>query len=151
VSRKLTWRQEIAKLVSYVRYLGDDGDGRCEAYRWSDMSLKAVHDPELREKYRCKNTARWRYRYLLWRGSEKQAKIQNMCWAHLVYAGFYGSMEEIERNDRWWRRHLDEVNVIRERHGVPPLLGEGDERHEAGTSGAVGVNRPGPARPAENE
>lgn len=138
VSRKLTWRQEIAKLVSYVRYL--DSDGRCEAYRWSGMSSKAMYDPELREQYRCKLVARWRYRYLVRRGSGEVPVVKKMCWTHLMYGGFYYSMEEDRRFDRWWRRHLDDVNAVRERHRLPPLLGKGDERHEAGSPGAVGVD-----------
>jgi len=133
VSRKLTWRQETAKLVSHVRYLGDDGDGRCEAHR--RMPGKARWDPELRERYRCKSVARWQYRYLRMPG-EESPWIRKLCWTHLVYSAFYYSMKEIDRNDRWWRRHLDEVNAVRERHGLPALSGEGEEGHEAGPTGA---------------
>ena len=150
MTRKLTWRQEVARLVSYVRYLGDDGDGRCEAYRWSSMPLKAVHDLELREKYRCKNVARWRYRYLR-RYNAEEPRVRKLCWTHLVYAAFYCSVEEVDRNDRWWRRHLDEVNAVRERHGLPVLSGEGDERQEPGAAGAVGVDGSGPGGAAEDQ
>lgn len=134
MSRKLTWRQEIVKLVSYVRYLGDDGDGQCEGYRWSSMPLKAVYDLELRETYRCKKAARWRYRYLVWRGSGKSAEVRKMCWTHLMHAGFCYGMDEEQRFDRWWRRHLAEVNAVRERHGLSPMSGEGEERHEPGAA-----------------
>lgn len=135
MSRRPSWQQDVARLVSYVRYLGKTGEGRCEAYRHSEMPGKAIGDPELREKYRCTRTARWRYRYLARRGSNQPFVVKKMCWTHLVYAGFYYSMEEIDRNDRWWRRHLAEVNAVRERHGLPPLLGEGEERHEPGPAG----------------
>lgn len=127
MSARPSWRAEIVALLPWVRRLRDHEVAPCRGYRWSSMSLKAAHDPELRERYRCKNDARWRYRYL--RSSsvgDPRSEREDLCWSHLNSRAIDGSNEEYERCHRWWNRHLAEVDEVRVRHGIDPLSrGEG--------------------------
>lgn len=118
MSRRLTWRQEVARAVSYARYLGDDSGDRCEAYK--RMSARARANPDLREGHRCTNAARWRYFYMIDRVTRTRRKPKELCWAHLMSQGFYYSMTEDERFQRWCRRHGPEIAEIKKRHGVRP-------------------------------
>lgn len=122
MSARLSWRVEIVSLLPWVRRLRDREVGPCEGYRWSSMPLKALSDPELREWYRCSNSARWRYRYL---DSASRAgrspRREDLCYAHLCSRVVDDGHEEARRCRRWWTRHLAEVDEIRVRHGLAPM------------------------------
>jgi hypothetical protein len=76
---------------------------RCDGYRWHSMSFKALRDPALKEKYRCKNPARWRFRALA-RG-EFRAASGVYCWSHLACQ--MDHMNEMART----RRKLGELRA----------------------------------------
>lgn len=122
MSARPSWRAEIVALLPWVRRLHDREVGPCQGYRWSSMSLRAAHDPELRERYRCSNPARWRYRYLRsLSGAGWCPDREDLCWSHLQSRAVAGYNEEDKRCRRWWNRHLREVDEIRVRHGLVPM------------------------------
>lgn len=122
MSARLSWRAEIVSLLPWVRRLTDREVGLCEGYRRSSMPLKALCDPELRERYRCSNLARWRYRYLdSANRAGRSPRREDLCYAHLCSSAIDGSREEEERCRRWWDRHLEEVDEVRVRHGLAPM------------------------------
>jgi hypothetical protein len=91
-------------------------DKQCDGYRWSQMPVKAVWnkdgtraDPALKEKYRCKNKAKWHFTAL--KRDEFSAKSGDYCHSHLFAAGFYGSMDEDARLNRWVKRNRPEWMV----------------------------------------
>lgn len=100
-----TERVRFVRLIPWVRELREPLP-RCEGYRWSQMSLKASRDPELRERYRCKNLARWHFTALrrLPRYSFP-CRDGSYCWPHLFSLGLTGSMDEEARVNRWLARH----------------------------------------------
>jgi hypothetical protein len=88
---------EIEKVPWVSIYSGPD---KCDAYRWSQMSLKASRNPELREKYHCKNAAKWTFQHL--ESSEWGTKgTKRYCTNHLFAAGFHGDMDEDDRLENW--------------------------------------------------
>jgi hypothetical protein len=75
----------------------------CDGYRWSHMPLKALYKmgdkppvPGLKEKYRCKNRARWKFRAL----RNSSAKSGVYCWSHLISCGLRGDMAEDARTTK---------------------------------------------------
>lgn len=110
----MTWRTEILALVPWVR--GVRRPTPCDGYR--PMSGRARSDPELRERHRCRNDASWRFVAL----RSSWGRSGAYCYAHLVNEGLYGDPREERRITRWFERHLDAVNGVRARHGLPPLL-----------------------------
>jgi hypothetical protein len=54
----------------------------CDGYRWNHMPGKALRDPALFAKYRCKNRARWQFRALRTRASA-WPRDGIYCWPHL--------------------------------------------------------------------
>lgn len=135
MSPRTSWRREVVELLPYVRRLRDREIGRCEAYR--PRSARARRDPELSERYRCNNAGRYRYRFLK-STSYASSDREDLCWQHLMSRGIYGWQEEQKRWERWWRRHLDEVNAVRAGHGLPPVSGEGQELPSASGEGDEG-------------
>jgi hypothetical protein len=109
----MTWRQELVEMLPWVTLYKRPRP--CDGYRWGQMSLKAVHDPELKERYRCKNQATWRFK------ASKRCDGRDgvYCWSHLCVQ--LDSMGEFERGNKYWDAHLDEVNAIRVRGGVNPI------------------------------
>lgn len=111
----MTWRTEIVELLPYV--YRRRRPTTCDGYR--SMSFKARRDPELRERYRCRRPAYWRFTAL--RRANFPARSGVYCWSHLLSRGLDGCPEEQDRHTRWWNAHLGEVNAIRTRHGYPPI------------------------------
>jgi hypothetical protein len=67
------------------------------------MPLKALYGrgnkppvPGLKDKYKCKNRARWKFRAL----KNSNAKSGVYCWSHLFSCGLYGDMAEYERTSK---------------------------------------------------
>ncbi len=75
--------------------------GTCDGYRWSHMPGKALRDPAVLEKYRCRNTAHWRFTALEAVPGTAQAPHLGTgtsglyCWPHLMVQT--GRMAEEER------------------------------------------------------
>jgi hypothetical protein len=104
---KLSERQELVSRLPWVRRL-TTSPGRCEGYRASHMPLKAWFqmgdrppDLVLREKYRCKRAAWWRFRALRRSG----ARDGDYCWTHLIVSGLQAN----EMEDKRAGRKLDEL------------------------------------------
>jgi hypothetical protein len=119
VTRRSSWRIELTLLTPWVRRLA--GRDRCEGYRWSDMSLRASRDPELREHFRCKSPAR--YRYVATRGT-LSGRSGSYCWSHLHQQLM--NMAELDRLETWVEEHLDEVNALLERYDQKPFRSRAD-------------------------
>jgi len=95
------WQTRVLHLLPWVRRLREET--RCDAYRWSQMPLKVMGDPELRERYRCKNRARWHFTAL----QRSYARDGDYCLSHLIHSGLYGDMREERRMETWFARHPD--------------------------------------------
>jgi hypothetical protein len=114
----MTWRQELAEMLPWVTLYKRSRP--CDGYRWGQMSLKAVHDPELKERYRCKNQATWRFKTSRRKVRQVSGAHDGVyCWSHLCVQ--LNTMDEFERSNKYWSAHLDEVNAIRVRGGVNPI------------------------------
>jgi hypothetical protein len=53
----------------------------CDGYRWTHMPLKALRDPDVLERYRCRGRARWVFTALKVR---HPATDGTYCWSHLL-------------------------------------------------------------------
>lgn len=89
-------RLKFIQTLPYVRRLVTDE--RCEAFKWSSMSLKVAHDPILREKYRCKHEAKYVFRSL----KNSFARDGKYCLTHLWVAGLQGDWYEEDRTMKYW-------------------------------------------------
>lgn len=116
----MSWQQELVELLPWVKRYKKPRP--CDDYRWSHMPLKAVYNPELKERYRCKNTAVWRFTsskrktrgYVNFKGRDGV-----YCWTHLNSQ--LDAMDELKRANTWRAQHIDQVNEIRVRGGVNPI------------------------------
>jgi hypothetical protein len=108
----VTYRTDAVELLPWVRRLAVTL--RCDGYRWSSAPLRAARDPEVREHYRCRGRARWQFTAL----PRSAPRTGAYCWSHLVHAAIHGDMIESDRAQRWFTRHVAEVNAVRVRHGL---------------------------------
>lgn len=115
------WRSELlVRLPWLVRLTESD---RCDAYRWSSMSIKVFQSPELREKYRCRRLAYWRFTAL--KATKNDAvglevgKSGTYCYSHLLNQAFLPSREEL-RYEIWCRKNINLVERIKS--GTEPRL-----------------------------
>jgi len=91
-------RADFLKRLPWIKWLKE---GRtCDGYRYNRMPVKAMHDSELKEKYRCKNPAHWKYKTL----KKSWAEDGVYCMAHL-YANCIWDMHEMARVERWIQKH----------------------------------------------
>jgi hypothetical protein len=92
-------RTDLIARLPWVTRLESTQD--CDGYRYSAMSFKAFRDPVLREKYKCKAPARWRFRALKQRDPRlAQAQDGTYCWRHLFSLGLQHDMAEEARTTR---------------------------------------------------
>lgn len=110
----MSYRTELVELLPWVTRLARSRP--CDGYRWSRMPQRAVRDAELRQEFRCRSLASWRYVTSRGRWSGKSGSY---CWNHLVDQLEHAS--DRRRNRGWWLAHLDEVNAIRTYHGYVAL------------------------------
>lgn len=85
----------IARLPWVTRL---DASQRCDGYRYSSMSGRALRDPALRETYRCKAPARWTFRAL--KRGYLPAQDGTYCWHHLFSCGLQHDETEDARTVR---------------------------------------------------
>lgn len=117
------WRAELIARVPWVARL--EPAEKCDQYRWSSMSRKAAFDPVLKEKYRCRLDARWKFTGLD-RPSNGDApdfilvgKSGTYCYSHLVNQAFIPEHEWAR-----WQAWCDENRTLVERikSGQEPKL-----------------------------
>lgn len=107
-------RKEIMRSIPWVSEIKTKKPEPCEGLRYGKMPLKAYYGtPDQRAKaqemYRCKNTAKWRFRALKQRHEyDHVSRSGKYCMKHLYAQGFYGSPKEDDRLQKWLRRHLPE-------------------------------------------
>lgn len=117
------WRAELITRVPWVTRL--EPAERCDQHRWSAMSLKAAHDPELKKRYRCKNPAHWKFAGLKLKDNSDGldymfvGKSGVYCYAHLVNQAFIP-----EREWARWKKWCDENRALVERikSGAEPKM-----------------------------
>lgn len=71
-----------------------------------------------KRKFQCKNSARWKYEGLKPspRFPYRPDTAGTYCWSHLYSRGIWGSMEEEDRNLKWWKKHDPEIyKIVRSR------------------------------------
>lgn len=108
-----TWRTEVIKLIPWVIYLREKVI-RCEGYRWSHMPLRDACDPERREKHRCSQRGYWRFK-----ASKRSNAYDGVyCWQHLLSAGLYHDMIEVNRTNSWFSDNVIRVNNVRRRFNL---------------------------------
>jgi hypothetical protein len=73
-------RTDLIAQLPWVTRL--DATQACDGVRWSHMTGKAMRDPELFSRYRCKMRARWQFTGL--RGTGLDAEDGVFCWQHLL-------------------------------------------------------------------
>lgn len=87
------------------------------------MSVKAAHDLELREKYRCRRLAYWKFTGLTPNKNDhiglEVGKSGIYCYAHLLNQAFLPSREEA-RYEKWCRGNIELIERIKS--GVAPRL-----------------------------
>ena len=72
----------------------------CASYRWGHMPLKALGDPFLMSRYKCRNHARWQFSPLPDPYLPGLAPARGVfCWPHLL-SQFHRNMAEQARYDR---------------------------------------------------
>lgn len=89
-------RTELIARLPWVTRLDRTQD--CDGYRYSSMSFKALRDPVLKAKYKCRVPARWRFRAL--RRNPMPARDGVYCWSHLWSRGLQHDMAEYARTMR---------------------------------------------------
>ena len=87
--------EEFLKTLPYVKRVKPDFI--CDGYRWSQMPLKAVYDPVLKEKYRCRNDGHWKFKAL----KRSYARDGTYCFAHLHSLGLVHDMDEEKRTKKY--------------------------------------------------
>lgn len=91
------------------------------------MSLKAAYDLELRERYRCRKPAKWRFVGLPLNDADDDGyppalfvgKSGVYCYSHLINQAFIPLREE-ERYESWCRLNAGLVRRIKD--GTEPRL-----------------------------
>lgn len=94
-------RTDFLESIPWITYLIEAQ--LCAGYRWSQMPMKAVHNLELRELYRCKNMAHWRFRALKPKDRHINGTSGIYCMHHL-YVQLEG-MREQARLERWMKKN----------------------------------------------
>jgi hypothetical protein len=95
----MTTRMDYVARLPWVTRLERTQD--CDGYRWGHMPDKALRDPEIRAKYKCRNRARWRFRAM--KPSSRNpfpASDGTYCWPHLWSLGLQHSEAEDARTKR---------------------------------------------------
>lgn len=88
--------QQYAALLPYVIHLTSARP--CQGWRTATMTAEAAGNPAKREKYRCRNRARWRFTPLH-RDHLVHAPEGVFCWSHLVMDCLYFSPAESRRTE----------------------------------------------------
>ena len=115
------YRLELTGLIPWVSILKRPR-AQCTGYR--DRPMKARFGPQaeaLKEKYRCKNKGKFRFRGLKREGGGIDGTY---CEQHLRTRGIFYSMEEDERFRNWCEKNIDMLNPIRVKYGLEPMLQE---------------------------
>lgn len=89
--------QQFAALLPWVIHL--PAARPCEGWRTATMTAEAAWDPVKREKYRCRNRARWRF-FALGKDALVHAPDGTFCWSHLVMDCLYFSPAEAQRTEQ---------------------------------------------------
>lgn len=117
----MSWRIELLVRLPWIERLAEGQT--CDEYRWSRMSIKASRSPELKERYRCRRVAFWRFTGLKprkhdWIGQDV-GRSGVYCYSHLVNQAFLPEREEI-RYVTWCQKNYDLVQRVKS--GVEPKL-----------------------------
>ena len=73
-------RTELIAQLPWVTRLDETRD--CDGMRWSHMPGKALRNPAVFDRYRCKARARWQFTPL--RGAGLITESGVFCWQHLL-------------------------------------------------------------------
>lgn len=117
-----SWRIELIARLPWIERL--DAAQVCDQYRWSAMSRKAAHNPELKEKYRCRVSGLWKFTGLEPDDPKDPdwmlvGKSGIYCYAHLVNQAFI-PYDEMDRYEEWCRENTTLVKRIKS--GVEPRI-----------------------------
>lgn len=110
----MSTRTDFVARLPWVTRL--DATRDCDGYRWAHMPGKALRDPEIMAKYKCRNRARWKFRALPEsRRNPLPAQDGTYCWPHLWSLGLQHGMAEHERTKRGLAKlvSVSEWNVLR--------------------------------------
>lgn len=115
------WRVELLTRLPWLDRL--DEPGKCVEYRWSSMSMKAAHNLELRERYRCKRLAYWQFTGLKPHKKDhvglEVGKSGVYCYSHLINQAFLPDRERA-RYEKWCQANLELIERIKS--GAEPRL-----------------------------
>lgn len=120
VYARLPWVTRLKKGQQCTGFMGHTTFKAMSVLRVKDENL-SPEDLAYKKKFQCKNSARWRYKGLgpskrdPWRTDESGV----YCWSHLYSRGLWGSMEEEDRNLKWWKKHDPEIYEILRSRWVP--------------------------------
>jgi hypothetical protein len=119
-------REQLISRLPYVRELSQRerdqlSSPRCEQYRYSKMPMKALrpwgpghaNPPTDKEKYRCKNSARWSFKAL----RSSFARDGLFCTTHLIHSCLFGDMDEEARTNKWFDRFEKARQEAENAHG----------------------------------
>jgi hypothetical protein len=117
-----TWRTELLAHLPWITRLPEPA--KCDAYRWSSMSVKSAmalklgNDPTTEKKYRCKRHAYWRFEGITSKVNDtleigfEVGKSGTYCYTHLVTEAFI-PYRETWRYETWCRENVDLVERIK--------------------------------------
>lgn len=95
----MSTRTDFVARLPWVTRLEQTQD--CGGYRWAHMPGKALRDPAVMAKYKCRNRARWRFRALPESPRNPlPAQDGTYCWSHLWSLGLQHGMAEEARTKR---------------------------------------------------
>lgn len=92
----MSTRTDLVARLPWVTRLEVTQD--CDGYRYAHMPLKAIRDPEVRARYKCKSRARWQFRAL--KRGVTPARDGTYCWSHLHALGLWHGLDEEARTKR---------------------------------------------------
>lgn len=102
--------ERVARLP-WVTRLDETRD--CDSYRWNHMPLKALHDPAVAAKWKCRARARWQFRALpAKRSADLAATSGTYCWSHLMVQLHHMNEEGRTRRKLGELRALDGWNKM---------------------------------------
>lgn len=106
---RAAWRIKFIKTLPFVQFVTAKdilNNSQCEAYR--SMSIKARRNPLLKEKYRCKNTIRYKFTAL----QKSYADSGRYCGTHLWSSGLSCDELERDRTNKYWEKFMSDNATI---------------------------------------
>jgi len=98
-------RREFLESLPYVKRL--EFSFECDGYK--PMSMKAMFDPVLKERYACKLPAYWQFKAIK---NSRYSKSGIYCMHHLISDGTSCGDDEQARTHKHWNKFKEEVLKI---------------------------------------